>query len=99
MYRLELFELHTGNPTRMHLKAGNRIRVNAGTLWLTLEGQSDDVWLRTGEQWDAPQDVTVWMSGEPSARIDLLRGSPARSATPKRGSPSQVRQSAFIVAA
>jgi hypothetical protein len=99
MYRLELFELHTGKPSRMHLKAGNRIRVNAGTLWLTLEGQSEDVWLRTGEHWDAPQDVTVWMSGEPSARIDLLRGSPERATSPKRGWPGQVGQSAFMVTA
>jgi hypothetical protein len=99
MYRLELFELHTGTPSRMHLKAGNRLRVNAGTLWLTLQGQSDDVWLRTGEYWNAPRDVTVWLSGEPSARIDVLHGAPERAATPRRRWLSQVRQSAFMVAA
>jgi hypothetical protein len=71
MYRLELFECRT-TPIQLHLKAGSGIRLNTGRLWLTVEGQCEDVWLRADEQWDAPHDVKVWLSAESVAHFGLL---------------------------
>ena len=71
MYRLELFECRT-TPIQLHLKAGSGIRLNTGRLWLTVEGQREDVWLCAGEQWDALRDVKVWLSAESVAHFGLL---------------------------
>lgn len=71
MYRIELFECRT-TPIQLHLKAASAIRLNTGMLWLTVEGQCEDVWLRAGEQWDAPRDVKVWLSAESVAHFGLL---------------------------
>lgn len=73
MYRMELFECSAATPIQLHLKAGSGIRVNSGRLWLTVEGQPEDIWLRGAEQWIAAQDVKVWISAEPVAGFGLLR--------------------------
>jgi hypothetical protein len=72
MQSLELFESLSSTPARMRLAAGACIRVSAGKLWLTVEGQSDDVWLSAGAQWCASRDLMVWLSGEPTAKFDVL---------------------------
>jgi hypothetical protein len=72
MYRMELFECSAATPIQLHLKAGSSIRVHSGRLWLTVEGQSEDIWLCGGEQWSAPRDLQVWLSAEPVASFGLL---------------------------
>ncbi len=72
MYRMELFECSAATPIQLRLKAGSGIRVNSGRLWLTVEGQSADIWLHGGEQWSAPRDLQVWLSAEPVASFGLL---------------------------
>ena len=49
MQRLERFE-SAAQPSLMPVAAGSCIRVCGGALWLTLEGQPDDIWLTGGEQ-------------------------------------------------
>ena len=73
MQSRELFECLSPTPSRLRLPAGSRVRVNAGTLWLTVQGQGDDIWLRCGEHWQASADVLVWLSGVPTADFELVR--------------------------
>lgn len=72
MQSLEMFESLSSAPARMRLLAGAFIRVNEGTLWLTVEGQSEDAWLGVGAQWCALHDVVIWLSGEPTVKFDVL---------------------------
>lgn len=88
MYHLELFELSSSRPSRLQVKAGSHIRVKTGLLWLTVQGRAEDVWLRAGEQWCAPQDLTVWISAEVCAGASGVQGElvhPAQPLTWARG--------------
>ena len=82
MYHLELFELSSSCPSRLHVRAGSHIRVKTGLLWLTVQGRAEDIWLRAGEQWCAPQDLTVWISAEVCAGASGVQGELARPAQP-----------------
>lgn len=76
MQRLDRFESTSATPSRLHVTAGSSIRVCQGRLWLTIEGQLEDVWLAPGEAWHASAHVTVWLSGEPQASFELLHPRP-----------------------
>lgn len=72
MYRIENFELSTSRVVAFQAKAGCVIRVTAGRLWLTVQGQPRDVWLQAGESWTAPRvDAVLWLSAEPSASFQM----------------------------
>ena len=71
MQRLERFE-SAAQPSLMQVTAGSCIRVCHGALWLTLEGQPDDIWLAGGEQWVATGPAKLWISGEPHVSFELL---------------------------
>lgn len=73
MYHIENFELSQPRAAAFYLKAGCVIRVTAGCLWLTLQGQSDDVWLQAGGRWTLPAKGMVWLSAEPAAAFQLAR--------------------------
>ena len=73
MQSMEWFESSSDAPARLQLAAGACIRVRAGRLWLTVEGQANDVWLGAGESWSAAQAANVWLSGEPVAQFAVLR--------------------------
>ena len=73
MHSLELFESSSSQPARLRLSAGACIRVNSGRLWLTIEGRADDLWLDAGCVWRADSELTVWLSGEPTATFAVLR--------------------------
>lgn len=72
MQRLDRFESTSTTARPLRLGAGSTIRVCHGRLWLTMDGQLDDVWLAPGDLWVADRPVTVWLSGEPQAGFELL---------------------------
>ena len=55
----------------LKLGAGCVIRVTHGRLWVTLQGDAQDVWLQAGEGWALPDSGTVWLSAEPVAQFQL----------------------------
>ena len=73
MYQIETFELSSSRAALFRLKAGCVIRVTQGRLWLTLQGQSDDIWLRTGESWTVPVNRTICLSAEPLALFQVAQ--------------------------
>ena len=72
MQRLDRFESTSTAARPLRLDAGSTIRVCHGRLWLTMDGQLEDVWLAPGDVWVAGRPVTVWLSGEPLAGFELL---------------------------
>lgn len=78
MYQIETFELGTSRVALFRLKAGCVIRVTQGRLWLTLQGQSDDIWLHTGERWTVPVNGVLWLSAEPRAEFKMAQPLPKR---------------------
>lgn len=73
MIQIEHFELATPRPVALALRAGCVIRTTGGRLWLTVQGQPDDVWLQAGECWTLPAPGTVWMSAEPTAAFQVAQ--------------------------
>lgn len=73
MYQIETFELSTSRVALFRLKAGCVIRVTQGRLWLTQQGQADDIWLRTGERWTVPVNGVLWLGAEPMAEFKLAQ--------------------------
>ena len=72
MHRIENFELSTCRVVAFHASAGTVIRVTAGRLWLTVQGQSHDVWLQAGESWSVPgANAVLWLSAEPLACFQM----------------------------
>lgn len=75
MYQIDNFELSTSRVVAFHPKAGCVIRVTAGRLWLTVQGQPHDVWLQAGESWAVPPgaNAVLWLSAEPSASLQMAQ--------------------------
>ena len=73
MYRIETFELSQPRVAAFQLKAGCVIRVTAGSLWLTQQGQSNDVWLQDGGRWTLPAKGMVWLSAETAAAFQIAQ--------------------------
>ena len=73
MDRIEHFELGTNRTAALALEAGCVIRVRSGRLWLTMQGQPDDVWLQAADWFTLPASGTVWISAEPVAQFQVAR--------------------------
>ena len=73
MHQIENYELHNPCATALSLTAGGMVRVVSGRVWLTLQGQSLDVWLQSGETWQMPVDGILWLSAEPVAAFQLVQ--------------------------
>lgn len=73
MVQIEHFELTSSRPAALALGAGTVIRVTRGRVWLTLQGQPEDVWLHACEQFTVPASGTVWVSAEPAAQFQVAR--------------------------
>ncbi|WP_454766925.1 DUF2917 domain-containing protein [Cupriavidus campinensis] len=73
MRELRIFELdQPGRPVRWRARHGQSVTALEGRLWLTIEGQTADVWLRAGDVFALPEGARIWLSGEsPLARFQL----------------------------
>lgn len=55
------------------LGAGDMVHVSHGSIWLTLEGHSRDVWLKTHDCWTAPLGAKAWISAGGNAAFAISR--------------------------
>jgi len=78
MIRIEQFELRAPQVVALRLPRAGVIRVNAGRLWLTQSGRTEDVWLSPHESWTSEKAGTVWLSAEPSADFQIAQPALAR---------------------
>nr|WP_315596462.1 DUF2917 domain-containing protein [uncultured Cupriavidus sp.] len=78
MRELRTFELdEPGRPVSWRARHGQSVTALEGRLWLTVEGQVADIWLRPGDVYALVEGERVWLSGEaPTARF-LLTETPA----------------------
>lgn len=88
MRELRTFELdEPGRPVSWRARHGQSVTALEGSLWLTVEGNHRDIWLRAGDMHALAEGDQVWLSAEsPSARF-LLTETPA---------PWSMRRALFI---
>ncbi|RQQ52347.1 DUF2917 domain-containing protein [Burkholderia stagnalis] len=75
MRELRLYELDADEPAgRWRPVRRTLLRVTDGELWLTIEGEPADHWLRPGDVLTLAPGARVWLSaGPPGARFALSR--------------------------
>jgi quercetin dioxygenase-like cupin family protein len=86
MREIRTFELEHGEPAAAWRAAQPLIvKVMAGEIWLTVEGDERDHWLASGESFRLPRGALAWISaGRLDARVALAfeeasAGAPVRS--------------------
>ena len=87
MREVRIFELEHGEPAAAWRVARPSIfKVVCGEIWLTIEGDSEDYWLATGQSIELPRHAVAWVSaGQAGARFALASGSESASTRPPRG--------------
>ncbi|TDV08279.1 DUF2917 domain-containing protein [Paraburkholderia caballeronis] len=82
MREIRIFELAHDEPAQLWRPAQPlRLQVSEGELWLTIEGDAGDYWLRNGESFALPARAKVWVSaGRAGARFLLALGGASASA-------------------
>jgi quercetin dioxygenase-like cupin family protein len=73
MREIRTFELEHGEPAAAWRVAQPLVvKVMAGEIWLTLEGDAEDYWLAAGETFELPRGAQAWVSaGKGGARVAL----------------------------
>jgi hypothetical protein len=89
MREVRIFEMEHGEPAAAwRVARKSTFKVISGEIWLTIEGQSDDHWLATGESVELPRRSVAWISaGQVGARFALASGS-ERAVPNKFGLPA-----------
>ncbi|PLQ02132.1 DUF2917 domain-containing protein [Cupriavidus pauculus] len=88
MRELRTFELdEPGRPVSWRARHGQSVTALEGSLWLTLEGQMADIWLRPGDVYALIEGERIWLSGEAPVARFLLTETPA---------PWSLRRAVFI---
>ncbi|WP_144148173.1 DUF2917 domain-containing protein [Paraburkholderia sp. BCC1884] len=87
MREVRIFELEHGEPASAWRVARPTIfKVVSGEIWLTVEGDSEDHWLATGESIELPRRAVAWISaGHAGARFAMASGSERASVRPIAG--------------
>lgn len=77
MREVRIFELEHEEPAAAwHVARPSTFKVISGEIWLTVEGDSEDYWLATGESIELPRRAVAWISaGRDGARFALASGS------------------------
>ena len=66
------FQLDTPQQSlALRLASGDMVQVTQGSIWLTLEGHSRDVWLKTHDRWAVPLNAKVWISADGAAAFTV----------------------------
>jgi len=89
MREVRIFELEHDEPAAAWRVARPSVfKVISGEIWLTVQGDSEDHWLATGESIELPRRAVAWISAEQSgARFALASGSEQRAVRPVGGLP------------
>jgi hypothetical protein len=66
----------------LHLRAGDRLRCDRGSVWCTVDGEDQDIVLAAGDTYVAPADEVLRASGLKQGRLAVL-GRPARPQAPR----------------
>ncbi|ASL44806.1 hypothetical protein bAD24_I15075 [Burkholderia sp. AD24] len=77
MREVRIFELEQGEPVAAWRVARPSIfKVISGEIWLTVEGETMDHGLATGESVELPRHAVAWISaGQAGARFAVASGS------------------------
>ena len=82
------FQLDTPQTLALALVAGTMVQVTRGSIWLTLEGHSRDVWLKTHDCWTVPLDAKAWIGADWAAALTVHQPSvQGQTAKPARHRP------------
>lgn len=73
MTHSEHVSLQRSQATALPLREGDVIHVANGSVWLTLQGHSRDVWLHAHQTWQVPHTSQVWLSTDVSATLTVVR--------------------------
>ncbi|HZZ13758.1 MAG TPA: DUF2917 domain-containing protein [Paraburkholderia sp.] len=89
MREVRIFELEHDEPVAAWRVARPSVfKVISGEIWLTIEGDSVDHWLATGESVELPRRSVAWVSaGRSGARFALASGSEQSVSRASRGLP------------
>lgn len=79
------YTLSEATPVQCRSAAPCQLQVLDGTLWLTIEGDKYDYWLRRNEIFCIPAKQTFWLSAHPAAVFQC-------QITPRRSSLHALRQ-------
>jgi len=73
MREIRTFELdHTDQTTGIFIDRPHTLRVCRGMLWITIAGETADLWLSAGESIEVRAGATIWVSAAPGGgRFDL----------------------------
>lgn len=73
MREIRTFELEHGEPAAAWRVAQPLVlKVMAGQIWLTVEGDSEDYWLSSGDTFELGRGAVAWVSaGQGGARMAL----------------------------
>ncbi|MGF6755426.1 DUF2917 domain-containing protein [Paraburkholderia sp. GAS42] len=73
MREIRTFELQHDEPAAAWRVARPLIlKVMAGEIWITLDGDPEDYWLAAGETFELPRGARAWVSAGPgNARVAL----------------------------
>ncbi|HEX7933408.1 MAG TPA: DUF2917 domain-containing protein [Paraburkholderia sp.] len=101
MREVRIFELEHDEPTSAwRVARPSTFKVISGEIWLTVEGDSADYWLATGESVELPRRAVAWISaGQAGARFALASGSERGKTGTMPGVPARDRLPRWLGAA
>ncbi|MEW6704289.1 MAG: DUF2917 domain-containing protein [Pseudomonadota bacterium] len=68
-----LWPLGRNDLLTLGLQAGERVRCDRGTVWVTLDGNAEDLVLAAGEEYRAPHAQVLHASGLGQGPLAVLR--------------------------
>ncbi|SAK75706.1 hypothetical protein AWB81_03593 [Caballeronia arationis] len=82
MREIRIYELDRRDvPTGWFIDRPQTLKVTHGQLWVTVEGDADDIWLRAGEAIELQPYSTIWVSAsEEGGRFSMASVSAPRKA-------------------
>lgn len=89
MREVRIFELEHDEPTAAwRVARPSTFKVISGEIWLTVQGDSEDHWLATGQSIELPRNAVAWISaGRAGARFAWASGSEKSIVRPARSLP------------
>ncbi|VVE13440.1 hypothetical protein PTE30175_02675 [Pandoraea terrae] len=84
MREIRMFELDGRQAVKWQTAAPQSLQVLQGLLWLTVEGESGDHWLRAGDTFETVPGQTMWLgTWNEGARFRLSQPTAPHKRTPR----------------